>query len=449
MKQTRGYCKTIALETLGCKVNQYESSYLLEMLQQVGYDVVSFRQAADVYIVHSCAVTAKACYQTRQLLRRARRLQPNATVVVAGCAAQVEPQRFADEALATHILGAGEKYDLLGWLDAPGTFEDPCCAVTNVRNSEPFRVIPVTHMAAARTRAFLKVQDGCDAFCSYCIVPFSRGRSRSLPPAEVRAQVLRFRDAGYSEVVLSGIHLGQWGKDLQPAARLADLVDSLQKEASLPHLRFSSLETLEWGEGLIQGLARWRGICRHFHVPLQSGDKEILRRMHRPYNPQDFAEVILELHRLFPTAALGSDVLAGFPGETENHFLNTLELVEALPLSYLHVFPYSPRPGTEAACWPGRITGKELQRRTQTLRDLGLSKRLRFYRQFLEQTVEVLVEGPTKTRSGWYQGTTDNYLKVLFAGPATITAGARGWVKIQGVAADRLSGRWLGTSAEL
>ncbi|HAA02641.1 MAG TPA: tRNA (N(6)-L-threonylcarbamoyladenosine(37)-C(2))-methylthiotransferase MtaB [Syntrophobacteraceae bacterium] len=441
--------KTVALETLGCKVNQYESSHMLEMLGHAGYANVSFRQPADVFIVHSCAVTAKASFQTRQLLRRARRLRPDAMVVVAGCAAQFEPRRFAEETLATHILGSSEKFDLLKWLETPATIEQPCCAVAETRPNGPFRIIPVHHMAAARTRAFLKVQDGCDAFCSYCIVPFSRGKSRSLPLDEVRTQYLRFQEVGYPEIVLSGIHLGQWGKDLQPALRLVKLIDSLHEGTRPPRLRLSSLETMEWQDGLLEGLPHWQGICPHFHVPLQSGDAEILRRMHRPYSPKDFAEVILELHRQSPNAALGSDVLVGFPGETSAHFRNTLEFIEKMPLTYLHVFPYSPRPGTEAARWPGRITGTELKRRTQALRDLSRTKKLSFHFQFLNATVEVLVEDRLKDRNGWYQGTTDNYLKVQFSTHQSLIPGARIWVKVREVSDTGLIGTWAGTAAML
>ncbi len=441
--------KTVAMETLGCKVNQYESSYLMEMLQAAGYRSVPFRQAADVYVVHSCAVTAKASFQTRQLLRRAQRLHPQATIAVVGCAAQIEPGRFAEETLATHILGASEKYQLLQWVETPATLSRPCCAVSDSRKPQSLRPLPVTHMVAARTRAILKVQDGCDAFCSYCIVPFSRGVSRSLPPAEVREQFQRFRDAGYREVVLSGIHLGQWGKDLRPKMKLADLIGTLQEYAPSTRLRLSSLETLEWQDVFSRHLSDWQGVCPHFHIPLQSGDEEILQRMHRPYTPREYAEVVYELHRQVPSAALGADVMAGFPGETERHFQNTLNLVRELPLSYLHVFPYSPRPGTEAAGWPGRIGGDELKQRTKLLRNLGFRKRMEFHRQFLEKTVDVLVESHVKGEPGWYQGTTDNYLKVAFRAPCPVAAGSRAWIKIREASANGLTGTWAGMATGL
>jgi threonylcarbamoyladenosine tRNA methylthiotransferase MtaB len=431
---------TFALETLGCKVNQYESSFFQEALENAGYQPVAFHDHADIYLVHSCAVTGKAALQTRQLLRRAQRANSEATIVVAGCDAQIEAPRLAAEGLATHILGTREKFDLLEWLQTPGTLARPCLGVSDARSYPAFRTLPVSHMAAARTRAFLKVQDGCDAFCSYCIVPYSRGASRSLPPTGVHAQLERFRNSGHQEVVLTGIHLGQWGKDLQPAQSLVDLLDSLAAEIPPMRLRLSSLETLEWNCGLLQHLPRWPWICAHFHIPLQSGDAEILQRMHRPYSPRQFAEVILELHRQVPTAALGSDVLVGFPGETTRHFTSTLELLRRLPLSYLHVFPYSPRPGTEAAQWPQRVTGAELKGRTRALRDLSVQKRAAFHGRFVGQTVEVLVEGAVKGRPGWMQGTTSNYLRVAFPARHPIPAGSLVRVKIGKTSAASVSG---------
>jgi len=438
--------RTVALHTLGCKVNQYESSYLVETLQQAGYRTVSFRDAAELYVVHSCAVTGKAALETRQLLRRAQRLNPSATVVVAGCDAQIEADRLAQQKLATHILGSMEKFDLVRWLEVDGSLAQPCRAVSDSRLYSGFRTLPVTRMAAGRTRAFLKIQDGCDSFCSYCIVPYSRGQSRSLPLREVLDQMARFCGCGYREVVLSGIHLGQWGKDLQPARSLLDLLKSLERELFPHRLRFSSLETLEWSADLLQHLPSWPAICHHFHTPLQSGDGDILKRMGRPYTPRQFAELIWELHSLFPHGALGTDILVGFPGETEHHFRHTVELVHRLPLSYLHVFPYSPRPGTEAEKWPGRTIGNELKRRTRMLRELGMEKRLHFQKAFLGQTVEVLVEEPIAGQPGRYQGMSHNYLRVNFSAPGDIAPGALVWVKLTRMEKTGLQGE-LNTKA--
>jgi len=430
--------RTAALETLGCKVNQYESSFFLEALKGAGYHIVPFRERADVYIVHSCAVTSKAGFQTRQLLRRARRLNGDAVVVVAGCDAQVESERFANEGLATHVLGSSEKFDLLSRIEAAGSFSHPSLSVGNPRLCDRFDISPVTRMHSGRTRAYMKVQDGCDAFCSYCIVPYARGKSRSLPKDEVRLQMDRFLDCGYEEVVLTGIHLGQWGRDLDPPQDLTALLSFLHEGPLPSRIRLSSLESVEWTEELIKRLHTWPRICPHFHIPLQSGDEEILERMHRPYTPRQYEELVQELHLLFPDAALGADVMVGFPGETELHFRNTFELISRLPLTYLHVFPFSPRPGTAATNFRGRITGSELKRRTQILQGLSTRKKQAFRKRFLGQWVEILVESQVKP--GWWQGTSENYLQVRFPAENHILQGSLVKVRLARMTEDGMEG---------
>jgi len=430
---------TVALETLGCKVNQYESSHFLEAILKAGWETVSFRERADIYIVHSCAVTSKAGFQTRQLLRRAQRINPEAKIVLVGCNAQLDADRIVEARLATHIVGNEEKFELLRRLKEPGSFADPCRALSEPRSYGKLEPLPVTRMHSGRARAYLKVQDGCDTFCSYCIVPYTRGRSRSLPSDDVCSQMDRFLTYGYREVVLTGIHLGQWGKDLSPHQDLADLLVRLAQGPLPPRIRLSSLEPMEWTGELLARLSSWPWICPHFHVPLQSGDEEILERMHRPYTPRQFAEVIGELHRLFPEAALGADVMVGFPGESEHHFRNTHELISSLPLTYLHVFPFSPRPGTLAARWPDRATGSELKRRAHALQVLSVQKREAFRKRFLGKWVEVLVE--TQPRQGWWQGTSENYLQVLLPATRPLAPGSLVRVRLnrltdQGLAGD-------------
>lgn len=412
---------TVAVETLGCKVNQYESAYFLELLKDAGYRIVPFREEAHAYVVHSCAVTARAGLQTRQLLRRAQRLNPEAVIVVAGCNAQIEPERFAREGLATHILGTEEKYDLLDFMQKPGTLAKPVTAVGKPRTSSEFRAAPLRDLHTGRARAFMKVQDGCDTFCTYCVVPLTRGKSRSLPPREVASQISRFADRGFKEVVLTGIHLGQWGMDLDPPAGLTDLLSIIDEVATPPRIRLSSLEPMEMTPELLRDLARYPWICPHFHVPLQSGDAEILTRMGRPYSPRHYEDVILTLRGMFPEASIGADVMVGFPGEKESHFANTRNLIEGLPITYLHVFPFSPRPGTRAASWPGRTEGLELRRRATHLRELGLNKKNDFQARFVGQSLRVLVE--SRLHGDWWQGTSDSYLKVRFSSRGQVAAG--------------------------
>ena len=427
--------KRVALETLGCKVSQYESSHLMELLEDAGFRAVSFREEAELYIVHGCAVTSRACFQDRQLLRRARRLNPEACIVAAGCGAQAEPERLASEGLADYILGNDDKFDLMRWIGSLERRPVPFVAVSDVGRCRSFRDAPVRRMVSGRARAFLKVQDGCNAFCSYCIVPHIRGRSRSLPASLVTAQMERFVGNGYREVVLTGIHLGQWGRDLEPRTGLNRLLDVLAEGQMPERVRLSSLEPTEWEE-LSGELGERDWICPHFHVPLQSGDGEILRKMRRPYTPERYGEVVRELRERVPDAALGADVLAGFPGETERQFLNTYELIGELPLDYLHVFPYSPRPGTPAAEMGGRLDGREMKRRTGALHDLGERKRAAFRERFLGKTVRVLVEA--RRDSGVRQGTSENYIQVVFPAPEQVETGSIVPVRLEKIGKDGL-----------
>jgi threonylcarbamoyladenosine tRNA methylthiotransferase MtaB len=403
---------TVAVETLGCKVNQYETSYFMEALRQAGCRLVAFRENADVYIIHSCAVTAKAGFQTRQLLRRARRMNPSATIVAAGCYAQLEGRRIADEKLATHILGNPDKFDILEWLKHPGSFDSPCIALDcGSHSSAPFRILPMSRMHSGRTRAMMKIQDGCNSFCSYCVVPYVRGRSRSLPVRQVLDQMEQLIDSGYREIVLTGIHLGMWGKDLDPQSGISSLLAQIGSAGAPERLRLSSLEPDELSSGLLDFVSTAPWICRHFHLPLQSADPEILARMRRPYSPKYYEELVGRIGSVFPEAGIGADVLTGFPGETEEQFENTVEFIEALPLSYLHVFPFSPRPGTEAAGFSGRVGKNELKRRAAVLKSLSSRKRRAFREQFIGRRLEVLIE--TEVQPGLWQGLSDNYIRVF------------------------------------
>lgn len=435
-----GHKPAAALETLGCKVNQYESAHLLSLLAGEGFRIVPFQETADLYVVHSCAVTARAAYQTRQLLRRARRRNPQAQIVVAGCGAQLEPDRFEAEGLATHILGNPEKHDLPEFLSQPASLARPLKAVSNPRLCSTLQALPVQGMGKGRSRAYLRIQDGCDAFCTYCVVPYTRGKSRSLHGEEVRRQMSRFVEAGFHEVVLTGIHLGCWGKDLQPASDLSSLIVSLTEgQEGWGRIRLSSLEPMEITPSLLSVLRANPSICSHFHVPLQHGDEAILARMRRPYSPGHYAEVLFELRRLFPRASIGADVMVGFPGETEREFQNTYSLIEVLPLTYLHVFPFSPRPGTPAAEWKDRPRGRDVQRRAKVLWGLGGRKKKAFSESFLGQKLQVLVETPLG--GGWWQGTSDNYLKVRFYSPTPLAQGCLVWVSCERPEEDGLSGK--------
>lgn len=424
--------KRVAVTTLGCKVNQYESAaFLSELAEREGVEIVPFEQAADVYVINTCAVTARAGAQSRQLIRRAARCR-RARLVVTGCYAQVAPQEVlelvgnplcivgnAHKERVAQIAAAGRSCDLEMYHGEMG----------DCRQVAPLLV----KAATARSRAVLKVQDGCSQACSYCIVPRARGRSRSVLPERVLRQAEIFAAAGHREAVLTGIHLGHYGRDLTPPGSLLGLLEQLLARDLPLRYRLSSLEATEIGPDLLALLAAESRLLPHLHIPLQSGDDRILRAMNRPYDRAQFAAVIERCAAALPEAAIGIDVMTGFPGEDEPAFQHTYELLAALPISYLHVFPYSQRAGTPAARLPDQVPGPVRDQRAARLRELGESKKIAFYQRFLGRQRRVLVEGavnrPEVTDNGGHEqperlrGYTDNYIPVTFAA----AGGAEAW----------------------
>jgi threonylcarbamoyladenosine tRNA methylthiotransferase MtaB len=401
---------TAAIITLGCKVNQCESAYLGERLRGAGYRIVPFSGRAELYCINTCAVTSRAATESRQLIRRALRQNPEARVVVTGCYAQIAPAEIAALPGVSLILGTGEKLALLEYLADPMSGATPA-----VHAGDPPHGIPqplVLSAFAQRTRAFLKVQDGCDAFCSYCIVPHARGRSRSIPAALVLEQVEGFLAGGFQEIVLTGIHLGQWGRDLEPPLDLTSLIRDIFAQCPPPRLRLSSLEPGEVTGELLDLMASEPRLCPHLHVPLQSGDAAILGEMNRTYHPGLYRDLVLDAVARIPDLAVGADLLVGFPGETDACFLRTCRLAASLPLAYLHVFPFSPRPGTPAAVMEGRVPPPVIRTRSALLRELDRTKRRAFMGRFLGTVRPVLLEG-RRAAEGGRLGFSDNYIPVL------------------------------------
>jgi threonylcarbamoyladenosine tRNA methylthiotransferase MtaB len=404
----------VAVATLGCKVNQCESAGIAEALTARGMTLVPFEEAADGYIINTCTVTGRTDYQSRQLIRRAIRKNPAAAILVTGCYAQRAPEEIARIPGVRFITGNAEKEripDILFEMTA-GV---PRILVGNVRKEREISRLGAT-VFPEHTRAFLKIQDGCDAFCSYCIVPHARGKSRSLPPGEVLERIASISRAGYREVVLTGIHLGAWGRDQEPQIDLTTLVRRIAEGCAVERLRLSSIEPRELTEGLIALIGTAGTVCRHLHIPLQSGDDGVLVAMRRDYDAAFFRELVRKLHTTVPGIAVGVDVMAGFPGETEEAFSNTLHLVEEMPIAYLHVFPYSRRPGTPAATMARQVSEEEKKRRAERLRAVGAAKRQAFAERFIGTPLRVLVEGRTDKNTGFPIGFSDNYIPVAVRG---------------------------------
>jgi threonylcarbamoyladenosine tRNA methylthiotransferase MtaB len=410
---------TVALSTLGCKVNQYETASFQTGFAERGLSQVNFSQAADIYVINTCAVTAKAGAQSRQLIRKALRSNPAARFVVTGCYAQIaakEIRKLVNGPVT--IIGNNNKHQLVekALTDLTNKNDDQLAIQDDIRSDKNICQLEVRRFGD-RTRAFLKVQDGCNNFCSYCIVPYARGRSRSQQPVAVVRQAEIFAREGYKEVVLTGIHVGDYGRDLTPAGNLLDLLPALVERTPEVRFRISSLEPTEITPELLRYMASTDNLMPHLHIPLQSGDNHILKKMNRRYTVEDFKKIVQQAQLLLPDIAIGVDVLVGFPGENEHAFANTLQLLEELEVAYLHVFPYSIRPGTVAADMAGQVTKKIKDVRVALLRELDHKKRITFYSRQLGTERRVLAEAVTK-QPGQFKGFTENYIPVCFAGPS-------------------------------
>lgn len=399
-----------AIATLGCKVNQYDSAVIEERLLARGAERGEFNRAADVYVINTCTVTDRADVESLKLARRARRLNPHARVVMTGCLAQANPARLANAPEVDAIVGLGRPDDLERVI-LEGSGER--VMVSNLRKLRaPIEIAGVP--LAGHTRAFLKVQEGCDQFCAFCIVPTARGTSRSVEPRRVLAAIDELHARGFKEVVLSGVHLGGYGKDLSPATSLSALLEMIAERSPIRRVRLSSLDPEELGDDIIALLSACDTFCPHLHLPLQSGSDQTLTRMRRRYDTAFYRGRVERLLGALPEAAVGTDLIVGFPGETEDDFKRYFKFVESLPLAYFHVFPYSVRAGTTAAKLGGRVAGDEIRRRAQAMRELGEHKRSRFARRFGTARLRVLLE--ERASDGRLTGLSRNYLRVAAPG---------------------------------
>jgi threonylcarbamoyladenosine tRNA methylthiotransferase MtaB len=407
--------KKIAIATLGCKVNQYESAAFSTAFTQAGCEMVPFSGKADVYVINTCSVTGRAGQQSRQLIRRAMKANPEAKLVVTGCYAQMEANHILDIVeTPVCIVGNGNKHLLVETALADSK-ADLSMLMGNIGLKQEITSLPVRRFPG-RTRAYLRIQDGCNNFCSYCIVPYTRGRSRSMSLKQVFEQVATFAEEGYREIVITGINVGKYGLDLKENETIYSLITRLCRDFPTIRFRLSSIELTEVDDRLLAMLTELANFMPHLHIPLQSGDDRILEKMNRRYSAKDFARVINMIHQTLPHSAIGCDILCGFPGESDRAFTNGLDLVASLPLTYFHVFPYSRRPGTLAASMKDQIAKPVKDERVRQLRQLSLEKKEKFYRRHVGTVQQVLVERHNK-QTGYLQGFSENYLAVHFTGP--------------------------------
>jgi threonylcarbamoyladenosine tRNA methylthiotransferase MtaB len=430
----------IAFATLGCRLNQFETDALRGKAQSMAYELVPFDATADVYVINTCTITAEADADSRRLVRQAVRRNPSAIVAVTGCYVQAAPGVVAAIPGVDLAVGNPEKADLLAHVRDARKNGGARVLVGDVRHHR--RVDDYgPGIDSDRTRAFLKIQDGCNYHCSFCIVPDVRGPNRSQPPGQILQELHRLQAAGFPEVVLTGIHLGTYGRDLQPPTSLTGVCNQIAQLPNCPRIRLSSLDPHEVKPELIHLLAASRRFCRHLHLPLQSGDEQLLRRMRRGHTAAQFQELVDRLVRDVPGVLVSGDVIVGFPGEDDRAFRNTYDLLESLPIAGMHVFSYSRRPGTDAAAYPDQVPKAVKAERSRLLRTLVARKAHTFRRQFVGETLEVAVlhrEGP----DGLLEGLSDNYLRVWFSGDPALR-GDLALVRIEQVTGRGLLGSLL------
>jgi threonylcarbamoyladenosine tRNA methylthiotransferase MtaB len=410
---------TVALSTLGCRLNQVESQQMGGLLESRGFRVVDADEPAQVYVINTCTVTGRADLSDRQLIRRIGREHPGAVLVVTGCYAQTDPEAVAALAGVDLVVGNQEKYRLPELLDSLVKRARPAVAVADIGAARGVPIGPLARVVG-RSRALVKIQDGCQHRCAFCIVPAARGRSRSQEPKVVLDQVRTLAEAGYPEITLTGVDIGHYGWDLYPRTTLAALVRSLAGVSGLRWLRLSSVLPSYFSDELIDAVTSLPAVAPHLHLPLQSGSDRVLRLMRRPYHARMYRDLVDRLTSAIPGLGLGTDLIVGHPGESETDFETTLDFVAALPFSYLHVFAYSDRKGTEAARLPGRVPPLLVRERSRRLRRLGTEKSLAFRQGLIGSRCEALVLERRNRPSGLLSGLTASYVEVCFEGPDTL-----------------------------
>ncbi len=428
--------KRIAFLTFGCRLNQYDTETVRTLLEDDGgYRTVPATEGAEVFVVNTCSVTARADATARKAIRRIHRQHPDARIVVTGCYAQRAPEELAALDGVSVVVGAKDRAEIVNLVSSCRRGETHV-AVSPVSEAVKFLEVPITEMME-RSRAYVKVQEGCNESCTFCIVPRTRGRSRSREPERVLDQVRALVDRGYAEIVLTGVHVGDYGLDLPRKQRLlAELIGEILLVPGLERFRLSSIEPASVSDEIIDLMATEEKFARHFHIPLQSGSNAVLGRMKRRYSAEHFAELIARIADRVPGCGIGSDVICGFPGETETDFEATFDRLVELPVTYLHPFSYSVRPGSEAESFGDQVPAEVKKRRVQSLKRLARDKNRAFRERHVGETLQVLFEGKVNG-GGCASGLSDNYLRVQAEGDASDRVEP---VRITGVTEDGLEG---------
>jgi len=406
---------TVAFHTLGCKVNHYETEGIWQMFMDKGYERVDFDHDSDVYVINTCTVTNSGDKKSRQVIRRAIRKNPDAIVCVTGCYAQTSPGEILEIPGVDVIVGTQDRKNIFRYIDEHKKTREPINGVSNIMKNRVFEEMDVPEFTD-RTRASLKIQEGCNNFCTFCIIPWSRGLLRSRDPENVIAQAQKLVDAGYKEIVLTGIHTAGYGEDLKDYNFAQLLRDLETKVEGLKRIRISSIEASQITDEVIEALDQAEKIVRHLHIPLQSGSDSVLARMRRKYSTSFYKEKVEKIRKALPDLAITSDVIVGFPGETEEEFMETYHFVKEIGYSELHVFPFSRRTGTPAARMDNQVDEEVKNERVQRLIDLSDQLAKQYASRYENEVLEVIPEEHHAKDGNLLEGYTDNYMKVRFEG---------------------------------
>lgn len=405
--------KTVAPLTLGCKVNQYETDGMIELLKEAGMTAVSFEEKADVYLINTCSVTNMADKKSRQMIHRAKKLNPDAVVIAAGCYVQAAKEKLMEDDRISIIIGNNKKKDIVQILEdylEIGVTDEGMLDIAAEKEYEPLTI----NSTLEHTRAYVKIQDGCNQFCSYCIIPYVRGRIRSRELASITEEVERLAQTGVKEIVLTGIHISSYGKDKENEVGLADVIDAISKIESIERIRLGSLEPGIITDTFIDRIVDNKKVCPHFHLSLQSGCNTVLKRMNRKYTCEEYFEKCEMLRKAFDRPALTTDVIVGFPGETDEEFQETVDYLTKLNLYEMHIFKFSPRQGTVAAGMRDQIGPEIKNQRSDVLLALSEKNKHAYEASFRGETLEVLVEEKVR-RNGknGYRGHTERYIDIF------------------------------------
>lgn len=436
--------KTAAFYTLGCKVNQYETEAMAEMFKKRGYEIVDFSEPADVYVINTCSVTSMSDRKSRQIIRRAKKLNPEAVVIAAGCYAQVAPEEVSGIEGVNLVLGTQGRKNIVDEAEKL-KFSDRSCLVSDISRRHEFEDMEISDYEGM-TRAYIKIQEGCNQFCTYCIIPYARGPIRSREPDDVIKEAARLAEDGFSEIILVGIHIASYGLDIKRSS-LADIILQVNKLPGIKRIRLSSIEPMTLNAEFIEKIKPADKLCPHFHLSLQSGCDETLARMNRRYTTAQYADIVSAIRANFPDAAITTDVMVGFPGETEEEFLKSAEFVRKMSFADIHIFQYSIRPGTPAADFPDQVSPEVKERRSKVMEKIKRESMSRFLNSFTGRETEVLFEQPVHGRPGMFEGKTTNYITVRVKTDKDLSF-RYGKVVIEAAEADGVTGRIVEMSGE-